>query len=84
MLDDVLAQFPGRLEELVHDLSVGAALETVPDGRGQAMAAERVVEALELDQGVSPVAFGHPRKASADADPERVDDGSQMHAGASS
>jgi hypothetical protein len=41
----------------------------------------RVVEPLQLDQGVSPVAFGDPGKGSLDPDPERLDDRSEVHPG---
>src|SRR5918993_4125434 len=81
MLDDVLPQLPGGLEELVHDLTVGAALEPFPDERGQAIAAVRVVEALQLEEGVPAVALGDPREAPAHVDLERVDDISEMHPG---
>jgi hypothetical protein len=63
MLDDVLAQLPSGLEELVHDLTVGATLQPLPDEPGQAVAAVRVVEALQLDQGVPTIALGDLRKA---------------------
>jgi hypothetical protein len=40
----------GGLEELIHHLAVGAALEPLPDEPGQAIAAMGVVEPVELDQ----------------------------------
>jgi hypothetical protein len=81
MLDDVLAQLSGGLEELVHDLAVGAALEPVPDERGQALAAMRVAEALQLEKGIPAVPFGDSGKAPADVDLEGVDDGTEVHPG---
>jgi hypothetical protein len=75
MLDHVQAQLTGGLEQLVDDLAVGSALEPFPDERGQAIAAMRVVEPLQLDQGVPPIAFGNPWEGSLDLRPERVDDG---------
>jgi len=81
MLDHVQAQLTGGLEQLVDDLAVGSALEPFPDERGQAIAAMRVVEPLQLDQGVPPVAFGDPWESSLDPRPERVDDGAEVHPG---
>lgn len=82
MLDDVQAQLTGGREQLVDDLAVGPALEPLPGERGQVIAAMGIIEPLELDQGISPVALGDPRKRRAfDPGPERVDDGSQMHPG---
>ena len=40
----------------------------------------RVVEPLQLDQGVSPVALGDS-EGSLDPDPERLDDRSEVHPG---
>jgi hypothetical protein len=81
MLDDVLAQLSGGLEELVHNLSVDAALEPFPDERGQALAALRIAEALQLEKGIAAVPFGDPGKAPADVDREGVDDGAEVHPG---
>jgi hypothetical protein len=50
MLDHVQPKLTGGLEELIHHLVVGAALEPLPDERGQAIAAVGVVEPVELDQ----------------------------------
>ena len=66
MLDHVQAQLTCGLEQLVDHLAVGAALQPFPDERGKAVAAMRVVEPFQLDQGVSPVAFGDPGKGSLD------------------
>jgi hypothetical protein len=82
MLDDVQAQLTSGLEQPVDDLAVGPALEPLPDERGQVIAAMGVIEPLELDQGVSPVAFDDPWKGGTfDPGPERVEDGSQVHPG---
>jgi hypothetical protein len=70
------------LIELVHDLTVGTAtLKPLPDEGGEAIAALRVPEHLELDQVVPAVALDELRQASLHSNVKRVEHVTKVHPG---
>ncbi|HSO52884.1 MAG TPA: hypothetical protein VL330_09080 [Actinomycetes bacterium] len=83
VLDDIQPKLTRGLVELVHDITVGtAALQPFPDERGEAVAAVRVSESLQLDEGVPTVPLDDLRQASLDLHIEGVEHVAEVHPGA--